>query len=67
MWFSLLKPLGILFAISGSISFLFSENFLSFVKIFLFSSIIQIVLYDIYKRILSVYAERIKMKGLKKF
>ena len=67
MWFSLLKPLGILFAISGSISFLFSGNFLSFVKIFLFSSIIQIVLYDIYKRILSVYAEKIKNERIKEF
>jgi hypothetical protein len=67
MWFNLLKPLGILFVISGSVSLVFSENSLTFIKLFLFSSIIQIILYDIYKRILSIYAERIKNERIKEF
>lgn len=67
MWFSILKPIGILFLISFSVSFLFSKDFLLFSKIFLFSIIVQILIYNIYKKIIEISLEKIKNDRIKEF
>lgn len=67
MWFNILKPIGVLFLISSSVSLLFSDNVYKFLKIFFISSILQIVLYEIYKRIIQIFIEKIKNERIKEF
>jgi len=65
MWFNILRPLIILITISTSIALFLSESFLSFVKVFLASCIFQVLVYDIYKKIVLFFAEKIKNDRIK--
>lgn len=67
MWLNILKPILILFSVSSVFAFSFSDGWVSFLKIFIVSSIIQIFIYNIYKHILFLSAERIKNDRIKEF
>lgn len=65
MWFNILKPIAILFVISSSISLLFSNDVYKFFKVFFIASIGQIIVYEIYKKILQIFAEKIRNERIK--
>lgn len=67
MVFRFLTSLGILVLISSSFSFLFSKDFISFSKIFLFCTILQIIFYNLYKKMLEISLEKIKNERIKEF
>lgn len=67
MWFRILKPIGILFLVSSSVSLVFSNDVYKFLKIFFVVSILQIILYEIYKKILFIFAEKLKNERIKEF
>ena len=62
-----IKSLLILFSISSSVSLFFSKDFTEGIKYFLAISLIQIILYQIYLKIVSLYIERIKLDKIKEY
>ena len=64
---NVIKSLLILFSISSSISLFFSKDFIEGIKYFLAISLIQIIFYQIYLKILSLYIQRIKLDKLKEY
>lgn len=61
----IVKSLVTLFAISGILSFALSSNTQSFVKIFLFVSLMQILFYNIYKTIVIFLTSKIDLEKIK--
>jgi len=56
-----------LLLISTSVSLLFSNNVIGFIKYFLFTTIIQVIFYEIYKKIMTERAEKIYNERLKEY
>jgi hypothetical protein len=67
MWLNFIKPILILFFISSAFAFPFSDGWISFLKLFTISSIIQIIIFNIYKHIIFLSAERIKNDRIREF
>lgn len=67
MWLNILKPILILFSVSAVFALSFSDGWISFLKVFVLSCIIQVIIYNIYKHIIFLSAERIKNDRIKEF
>lgn len=67
MLLTVLKPILLLSVISTSVSLLFSNNILSFSKIFIATSLAQILLYNLYVSIMQLFAEKIKNERMKEY
>jgi hypothetical protein len=67
MSFQSLKPISILFIVSSSVSFLLCTDTLHFFKIFIFSTIAQIIGYNFYLKIAEIFIEKIKNERIKEF
>ena len=63
----MLKPILILCVISTVSSLVFSNNTLDFLKGFLLASLIQIILYNVYKNIIEFFALKLKVEKIKEF
>jgi hypothetical protein len=63
----ILKSIGILFLISFSVSFIFYKDYISFLKLFLLTLILQIICYNIYKKIVEISLEKIKNERIKEY
>lgn len=61
----MIKPLLILSAISTSLSLLFSNDLLSFVKYFIFFDIAQVIIYNVYKNVVELFATKLQNEKLK--
>jgi hypothetical protein len=64
---NVIKSLLILLTVSCSISLIFSKDFVSGVKYFFAISLIQIILYQIYIKIIHLYVENIKLQKIKEY
>jgi len=67
MWLNFLKPILTLFSISSIFALSFSNDWVSFLKLFLVSCLTQVFVYNVYKHILHLSAERIKNDRIKEF
>lgn len=67
MLLRLLKPIFVTTLISSSVSLLFCENILGFFKYFFFVTISQIILFNLYRNLMEVFAEKIKNERIKEF
>jgi hypothetical protein len=67
MWLQILKPASILFVVSSSVSFLFCKDSLDFLKIFFFSTVMQVIGYNLYLKIAEIIIEKIKNERIKEF
>jgi len=63
----MLKPILILCVISTVSSLVFSNNILDFLKGFLLASLIQILLYNVYKTIIEYFALRLQVEKIKEY
>lgn len=63
----LLKPILELTLLSTLFSLIFSNDYISFAKYFFVFSVAQLIIYNIYKAILFVIAERIKNERIKEY
>jgi len=63
----MLKPIIILFTISTITSLAFSKDALEFTKGFLLISLIQIIIYNVYKSIMEYLALRLQVEKIKEF
>jgi hypothetical protein len=61
----ILKSLVTLFAISGTLSFAFSSNLQSFAKVFLFTTLMQILFYNIYRTIVTFLMSKMDLEKIK--
>ena len=61
----MIKPILILSAISTSLALIFSNDLLSFVKYFIFFDIAQVIIYNIYKSIVELFAIKLQNEKLK--
>lgn len=62
-----LKPILITVVISSSISLIYSSSILNFLKYFFFVTVSQIILYNVYKNLVELIAEKIKNERIKEF
>lgn len=62
-----IKPILILSVVSSTFSLLISNNFFSFTKYFVAITIIQILLYNLYKTYLKLHSEKIQNERIKEF
>ncbi len=67
MWLQILKPASILFVVSSSISFLFCKDSIEFLKIFFFTTVAQVIGYNLYLKIAEIVIEKIKNERIKEF
>lgn len=67
MWIKLLASLFLMTVISSSISLLFSNDVISFIKYFTSFSIIQIIIHNLYKKYLEISLEKIKNDRIKEY
>jgi hypothetical protein len=67
MWLQILKPASILFVVSSSISFLFCKDSIDFLKIFFFTTVAQVICYNLYLKIAEIVIEKIKNERIKEF
>ena len=67
MWLNFLKPILTLCSVSAIFAFSFSDGWISFSKIFIVSSIVQVFIYNMYKHYLYLSAEKIKNDRIKEF
>ena len=63
----MLKPILILCVISTVSSLVFSNNALDFLKGFVLASLIQIILYNVYKTIIEFFALKLQVEKIKEF
>jgi hypothetical protein len=63
----MLKPIIILIVISTVSSLVLSSNTLDFLKYFLASSLIQVILYNVYKTIIEFLALKLQIEKIKEF
>jgi hypothetical protein len=63
----LLKSIGALCAISSCIALLFSNNVLDFFKYFASATLIQVILYQIYVKLLKAYYDFLNYKKLEQY
>jgi len=63
----MLKPILILCVISTVSSLIFSNNILDFLKGFVLASLIQIIVYNVYKNIIEYLAIRLQVEKIKEF
>jgi hypothetical protein len=63
----LLKSIVTLFAISTCIAFVFANNTSDYLKYFTVSSILQIILYQIYIKIIKAYYDFLNYKKIEQF
>ena len=67
MWFNILKPLLLTLVLSSSVSLLIAGDLYSFLKYFFVVTVLQIILYNAYKTVVSLFAEKIKNERIKEF
>jgi hypothetical protein len=67
MWLQILKPASILCVVSSSISFLFCKDSIDFLKIFFFTTVAQVICYNLYLKIAEIVIEKIKNERIKEF
>lgn len=63
----MLKALLVTFILSSSVSLLFSHNLIDFFKYFFFVTVLQIIIFNVYKSVLQLFAEKIKNERIKEF
>jgi hypothetical protein len=63
----MLKPIIILCTISTVLSLLFSNNLLDFAKYFLAATLIQVILYNVYKSIIEYLAMKLQVEKIKEY
>ncbi len=64
---NILRSLSALFIVSLTVSLLLYNDIYSFFKYFLLSTVIQIILYQIYLKIVYLYVENLKLQKIKEF
>jgi hypothetical protein len=67
MWWNILKPIITLSTISAIFAFSFSDGGISFLKVFIITSVVQIFIHNIYKSFVFLSAERIKNERIREF
>jgi hypothetical protein len=61
----MIKPILILSTISTSLSLVFSNDIVSFIKYFIFFDILQVIIYNIYKNIIELFAVKLQNEKIK--
>lgn len=61
----MIKPILILTAISTALALIFSNDVLSFVKYFILFDIAQVIIYNVYKNIIELFAVKLQNEKLK--
>lgn len=67
MIFSIVRSMFILGTVGATVAFLFSNDGLSFTKVFLFALLMQVILYNIYETIREYLFEKIENERIKEF
>lgn len=67
MWWNILKPIITLSTISAIFAFSLSDGWISFLKVFIITSVVQIFIHNIYKNFVVLSAERIKNERIREF
>lgn len=61
----MIKPLFILTSVSTALSLIFSDTLVTFLKYFIFFDIIQVIIYNVYKNIVELFAAKLQNEKLK--
>lgn len=64
---NVVKSLLTLLTISSSVAFLFSNNWIGFIKYFVFTTVVQTVIYNVYKDYLKQKFEKVYNERLKEY
>lgn len=61
----MIKPLLILTLISSSLALLFSDNIITFLKYFIVFDVAQVILYNVYKKIVELFVFKLQNEKIK--
>jgi hypothetical protein len=61
----MIKPILILSVISTSLSLVFSNDLYSFIKYFIFFDILQVIIYNVYKNVVELFAVKLQNEKIK--
>lgn len=61
----MIKPLLILTLVSTALALIFSDNLVTFLKYFIFFDVVQVILYNVYKNIVELFAAKLQNEKLK--
>jgi hypothetical protein len=60
-----IKPLFILTLVSTALALIFSDNLVTFLKYFIFFDVLQVIIYNVYKNVVELFAVKLQNEKLK--
>ncbi len=61
----MIKPLFILTLVSTALALIFSDNLVTFLKYFIFFDVLQVIIYNVYKNVVELFAVKLQNEKLK--
>lgn len=61
----MIKPLFILTLVSTALALIFSDNLVTFLKYFIFFDVAQVIIYNVYKNVVELFAVKLQNEKLK--